>query len=83
MSLNYPEVLEVVQRFLGERADATFAPSTVILETDLESLDVAGALVDIEDHFNVQVNEDQVEWSQVRTVDDLTSVFVHHADAVA
>lgn len=74
MSKSEPEVLKVVldiaEEILGGRPD----PSAVMLETELQSLEIAGILVEAEDELGLRVDEGDVDWSGVRTFAEFAAV---------
>lgn len=63
-------VLDIAEAILESRPD----PSATMLDTELQSLEIAGILVEAEDELGIRVDESDVDWSNVRTFAEFAAV---------
>ncbi len=76
------DAIEAITAAIAEHRSGPHDPDSEILaDIGLDSLDYASVVVTVEDRLGVSLREQEIDWSQVRTIRDLASVFERHADA--
>ncbi|MDB4330367.1 phosphopantetheine-binding protein [bacterium] len=68
------EKMEEVSEGVIDKTKLT--PDTVILDSGLDSLGYAQVMLALEDYTDKSLMEDDINWGDIRTIDQLVSLFL-------
>lgn len=67
----------IVEVTLGNVKEEDLTKSTLLMEDlNLDSLDYASVMLAGEEFSGKKLNEDQINWRDIKTIDDLASLFL-------
>ena len=73
------KVIEIIKESLDPDPELVITPETdIIMELDGDSLDVIEIVIDIEEHFNISIAEDDLQ--SVRYIKDLIELVQEQLD---
>jgi acyl carrier protein len=71
--------LSAILAAVQELAPGDYGCDTALLdEVGLDSLDYATVVVQVEDELGVKLRENDIDWSSVRTIEQLAAIFEQH-----
>lgn len=70
-------ILETTKRIIAEKVGVepeAIQPDTVLTELDIQSLDLAEIIFDLEDEFDIEIDMDAAQaWDNLKTVSDVAN----------